>query len=34
MGWTGDCSGTAPAYLLNLTGARTCGATFLKPVVP
>jgi hypothetical protein len=27
-GWSGDCSGTAPAYLLALSGARTCGASF------
>ena len=28
LGWSGDCSGTAPAYLLALNGARTCSATF------
>ncbi len=27
-GWSGDCSGTSPAYLLALNGARTCGAVF------
>ena len=27
-GWSGDCSGAAPAYLLALNGARTCGASF------
>ena len=27
-GWSGDCSGTSPAYLLALSGARTCGASF------
>jgi len=29
-GWSGDCSGTAPAYLLALNGARTCSATFAR----
>ena len=27
-GWTGDCSGATPAYLLALNGARTCSAIF------
>jgi uncharacterized repeat protein (TIGR02543 family) len=27
-GWTGDCSGTARAYPLVLSGPRACGATF------
>ena len=26
--WTGDCSGTTPAYLLALNGPRTCSAVF------
>jgi len=28
-GWTGDCSGSSPAFLISLNGPRTCGATFV-----
>jgi len=27
-GWTGNCSGTSAGIYVQLTGARTCGATF------
>jgi hypothetical protein len=27
-GWTGDCSGTSPGYWLQLSGWKSCGATF------
>jgi len=28
-GWTGDCGGSSPAYLIALDGPRTCSATFV-----
>jgi uncharacterized repeat protein (TIGR02543 family) len=27
-GWTGDCAGTSPSLTLQLSGAKSCGATF------
>jgi hypothetical protein len=29
-GWTGDCSGSSPAFLISLNGPRTCGAIFVR----
>ena len=33
-GWTGDCSGTTASVWVQLSGPRTCGATFTSTTAP